>query len=265
MQAMLRDDDTYEKRQKCYTEKQSKAFNKEARKILKQSEKGKKMHHLLEEAPSAPKMRGVPKMHKKDIPMRPITSGIGSAPHNMAKILAKPLTKALGTVSDAHIKNTAEMMSKLKEVTNVKDLKVASFDVKALFTNVPVEGALSAIENVVDAMDDDDLPLPKADYIKMVKLCMNFGCFSFNGEEYVQKSGLAMGSPLSPVAACLYMETLEESNFFEIMGRDTIWMRYIDDVLAVVPKDTDLDKKLVQLNEVNEEYSLRLRTNEMAK
>ena len=140
----------------------------------------------------------------------------------------------------------------------MKNYKIASFDVKALFTNVPVEGALDAIKKVIDSMDDADLPLPKADYIKMVTLCMKFGYFSFDGQEYVQKSGLAMGSPLSPVAACLFMETLEESDYCKIIGEDSIWLRYVDDVLVVVPKDMDLEAKLKELNNVNEKIQFTI-------
>ena len=73
---------------------------------------------------------------------------------------------------------------------------------------------------------------------------MNFGCFSFNDEEYIQRIGLAMGSPLSPVAACLFMEVLEESHFLKIIGNHSIWLRYVEDVLVVVPKVTDLEYKL---------------------
>ena len=37
-------------------------------------------------------------------------------------------------------------MQRLKEVDDVSNKKLASFDVTALFTNVPVEGALDAIK-----------------------------------------------------------------------------------------------------------------------
>ena len=250
MNEMLNDTDTYEKKPAGYIDKQSKTFNQRARKIIKKSERGKKLYHLLEEAPTAPRMRGLPKVHKQGMPMRPITSGIGSAPHNLAKILAKPLTKALGALSPAHIRNTSDMMLRLREI-DVANKKLASFDVVALFTNVPVEGALSAIKKVVNVMDDATLPLPKARYLEMIKICMEFGCFSFNGVEYVQHSGLAMGSPLSPVGACLYMEDLEQSEFLEIIGTDSLWLRYVDDVLAVVPKDLDIEQTLTSLNAVN--------------
>ena len=130
-------------------------------------------------------------------------SEVRSSPHNIAKVLAKPLTKALGSLSPAHIQNTSDMMQRLNEVADVADKKLVSFDVTALFTNVPIQGALNAIKKVVDALDDESLPLPKDQYMKIVTICMEFGCFTFNGSEYVQHSRLAMGSPLSPVGACL--------------------------------------------------------------
>jgi len=129
-----------------------------------------------------------------------------------------------------------------------------------LFTNVPVDGALKAIKRVINTLDEASLPLPKAQYLDLVALCMTFGCFSFNGKEYVQHSGLAMGSPLSPVAACLYMEVLEDEQFKQIMGSGSIWMRYVDDVLVVIPKDTDLDEKLTMLNAVNENVQFTIET-----
>ena len=78
-----------------------------------------------------------------------------------------------------------------------------------------------------------------------------FVFFSFNSEEYVQHSGLAMGSPLSPVAACLYMEWLEKHNYQGIMGGDVFWARYVDDVLVVVPRSLNLEEKLDALNTVD--------------
>lgn len=116
MKDLLQDLATYEKKPSGFIEKESKRFNQEARKILKKSEKGKQLLHLLEEAPTAPRMRGLPKIHKEDIPMRPITSGVGSAPHRLAKVLAKPLSCNLGAVSDAHVRNSGDMLERLKAV-----------------------------------------------------------------------------------------------------------------------------------------------------
>ena len=250
MRELLDNKDVYRKKPKGHVEKSSKCFNKRVRSILKKSEKGKELLHLIEEAPAAPRMRGVPKIHKINRPMRPITSGIGSAPHRLAKILAKPLSRALDSISGCHIRNTADMMDRLKDV-NFSNKKLASLDVKSLYTNVPVDAALNAIRAVVQSMDERALPIPKAAYLDAVRLCMHFNAFTFQGEEYSQHSGLAMGSPLSPVAACLFMETLEEEHFKEIMGTKTTWMRYVDDILLVIPENMNLESKLQELNAVH--------------
>lgn len=91
MNELLDDESTYEKMQSGFAQKEADRFKKEARKILTRTEKGKSLLRLLEETPTPLKMRGLPKIHKPGIPMRPITSGIGSAPHGLAKTLAKPL------------------------------------------------------------------------------------------------------------------------------------------------------------------------------
>ena len=67
-----------------------------------------------------------------------------------------------------------------------------------------------------------------------------------------------MGSPLSPVAACLYMEMLEKEHFKDIMGAETSWLRYVDDVFILVPEDTDLNEKLQQLNAVEKSIQFTL-------
>ena len=108
MKSLLDDEQTYAKKNNGFVKRQSVDFNRQTRKILKKSERGKKLQYLLEQDPRAPKMRGVPKIHKEGVPMRPITSGIGSAPHRLAKVLAKPLTKLLWSVIDSHLGNSGD-------------------------------------------------------------------------------------------------------------------------------------------------------------
>ena len=88
-------DDVYQKKEKGYAKIEGEKFNKHARKILKKSKMGKQLLFTLEQDPT-PRMRGLPKLHKPGVPMRPITSGIGIASHRLAKVLAKPLSAALG-------------------------------------------------------------------------------------------------------------------------------------------------------------------------
>ena len=108
-----------------------------------------------------------------------------------------------------------------------------------LFTNIPVKGAMQAIGLAIRNIPTEDLPLPKEHFLKLVELCQDFQAFSYGEEEFAQVNGLAMGSPLSPVAARLCMETLEKDHFLEIVGTNTTWFRYVD-VFVLVPENTDL-------------------------
>ena len=85
----------------------------------------------------------------------------------------------------------------------------------------------------------------------MVELCVRYGVFVFDGVEYEQVEGLAMGSPLSAVLACLFMEALEVDHYMEVVGPRVVWLRYVDDVIVVVPSRTDLPDMRTRLNAVH--------------
>ena len=67
--------------------------------------------------------------------------------------------------------------------THVRNKKIASFDAKVLFTNVNVDGTMVTMGKVVSGMTPDSLPVPKADFLKLVRLCLEFGAFTFHGVE----------------------------------------------------------------------------------
>ncbi|XP_069972214.1 uncharacterized protein [Penaeus vannamei] len=100
-------------------------------------------------------------------------------------------------------------------------------------------------------MAEEKLPLPIDDYIKLIRLRVVFGSFEFRGREYDQIQGRAMGSPLSAALAQLFMETLEADHYRSIVGRNVVWLRYVDDILAVVPTRTNLSDLLHRFNAVH--------------
>ena len=63
--------------------------------------------------------------------------------------------------------------------------------------------------------------------------------FLFRGKIYKQRFGAAMGSPVSPVIANLYMKFLEQQAIttVSINCRPRLWKRYVDDILEIVKAD----------------------------
>ena len=120
-----------------------------------------------------------------------------------------------------------------------------SFDVKSLFTNVPVDDLLSFLEA---ELLNFSLPLPVNNMLDLIKLCMLNSSFVFNDCFYKQKFGLAMGNPLSPMLANIYMEHFERDLIGSYIPNDVYWLRYVDDVICLYPDNFNVDLFLKNIN-----------------
>ncbi|XP_076041888.1 uncharacterized protein LOC143025766 [Oratosquilla oratoria] len=65
-----------------------------------------------------------------------------------------------------------------------------------------------------------------------------------------------MRPPLSAVAACLFLETLEKEEYMNIIPNDSKCNRYVDDCLLVLHKDTNISDILSRLNQVHPKIQL---------
>lgn len=196
-----------------------------------------KLTSLLKEAPFSkelieklkpqdcviPKMYGLPKYHKPGIPLRPIVSAIKSPPHEIARFVAQLLKHENETVS-SYVKNSVDFVDKVKGLKlNQEDILV-SLDVVSLFNNVPVKEAMTVLR------EKKKIGKQLCD---LIEGCLNCNYFSFDGELYKQQEGLAMGSPLSPLVANLFMEDLEETALRTTTLQPMCYYRYVDDCFLV--------------------------------
>ena len=181
--------------------------------------------------PSLPYFYGLPKTHKPDVPLRPIISSRGSVSHPLASWLAKILTPYLGSFSSSHLLHSSDFIDRLR---NLSPERMLSLDVESLFTNVPLDDVLSFLRTKVTE-GTVQLPLPTDVFLDLIRLCVDSNSFSFHGKFYSQIFGVAMGSPLSPVLANLYMEYFESVLLPTLHVLPSLWIRYVDDVFALWP------------------------------
>ena len=143
----------------------------------------------------SPKFYGLPKVHKEGIPLRPIVSSIGDASYETAKELAKIL-KPLVDTSLYHVHNTQEFIQQIKNIKLQKDQCMVSFDVKALFTSVPIKPAINTIKKLLE--EDPKLhkrtSLSVKNITTLLEYCLTSTYFIFQGRFYEQQGGAAMGS-----------------------------------------------------------------------
>ena len=257
MSTLLQEDKTYSKTNEKTILLAIQSFNKSYKNLTSQENPFWKS--LIEYHPRIPSMYGLPKTHKTNIPLRPITSSIGSTPHRIAKAIANILSPFLGSISQSHIANSGELLNRLKHI-DTTTMSLASLDVTSLFTNVPVTKCLESLTTHLKEKVNTPLPLPIDKIIKICTLCTNLNFFQFEDSFYKQTSGLPMGSPLSPVLACLYLETLESGPFEYIIPRNSHYFRYIDDVLFLHPQNVNIPNLVKSLSSVEPSINFTFET-----
>lgn len=196
--------------------------------------------------PISSRFYGLPKIHKPETPLRPIVSAIGS----LAKFVTSIISPLAGTTS-SFIKNSKHFTEMISEESVLnRDEVMVSFDVKSLFTNVPVGEALDVIHEKL--MADDTLvkrtALTPSQIIRLLQICLRTTYFSV--QYYQQKDGTAMGSPVSPVVANIFMEHIEKQAIRSSPYPIRFWRRYVDDTFCFLSKPS-MEEVQKHLNSVS--------------
>ncbi|XP_044183223.1 uncharacterized protein LOC122963901 [Acropora millepora] len=145
--------------------------------------------------------------------MRPILSATGTYSYNLAKGLEEKL-KPVSLVNEYTIADAFAFADEIRTHTMNEDNILISYDVTALFTNVPLDETIKILVN--KAFTDDwfnqtyGLNLRQHQLGRLLEIATTNQPFRFNGQLYQQTDGVAMGSPLAPLMANVFMCHLEE-------------------------------------------------------
>ena len=202
------------------------------------------MHNLtnLPEAKSltpthsvCPVWYGLPKDHKKGIPLRPIVSNCSSPTEKPSYIVERILTQLLKFVP-THLQSSTHFLKNLanKYPSGVPaNAFMFTMDVSSLYTNIPINDAIPVISDMVlrHISEIDTFGLTVKEIDNLLTLCLQNSFFRLDGDYFLQNSGVAMGNKMGPPVAILFMHSLEQQLSTHL--RPDIFMRYIDDYFGV--------------------------------
>ena len=114
---------------------------------------------------------------------------------------------------------------------------MVSLDVVSLFTSVPLDYTINVILDEVFKEKKIQTKLTRAELKSLLELCTKEMHFSFNGKIYKQKNGVAMGSPLGPVVANIFMVHLEKQMIPRLSDKMSSWFRYVDDTFTFIKEE----------------------------
>ena len=155
-------------------------------------------------------------------------SSCGSVTYDVAKKLAKILKPLVGK-SPHHITSTLDSVEQAKQIKLEPGERISFYDVSALFTSVPIDPALNIIKDLLDKDTTlkERIVMEVSDSILLLEFCLKNTYFSFQDQFYEQVEGAAMGSPVSPIVANLYMEYLEQKAL-STAPTPKFWHRYVE-------------------------------------
>ena len=205
---MLSDDKTYETLKKDPTNTYKRKLTNIIQRLKEEEKIANQQYKLLyPTAENIPRLYCTTKIHKKDNPVRPIVDFTGSIAYQTSKALAEILAPIVGTTQH-HVKNSRQLAEDLTGVMIEDNDIFNSHDVVALFTNTPIDKTLEIIKTKLEK--DNTLKnrtkLNTEDIMELLRFVLTTTYFTFRGVIYKQKFGAAMGSPVSPIIANLFME-----------------------------------------------------------
>ena len=172
---------------------------------------------------------GVPKIHKTPMGCRPIVSNVNSPTTGLSKWLTHQLQQYAVRIQ-SYVCDSATFQKDIIKLERKETDILYTFDVDSMYTSIPVEAAITAVRWFLQNRNN-----PMTEMItSALRLVMTENYFTFGQSYWKQLQGLAMGTPVAPVLATLYLGFYEETRILQKCNTNLrLYRRYLDDIFIV--------------------------------
>ena len=180
---------------------------------------------------SRPIIYGLLKIHKAGCPLRPILSMSGSLQYSASRWLCSLLKPVVSLYGTRCVRDSFHLLDELKDAFVPPNGFLCSFDVVSLLTNVP----LVAWDDryllwIVSHVWYSSPSLSEKSSRRLMFMVTSGVEFSFGGVMFRQIDGAAMGSPLGPVWANIFVGFCESR--ISVVEYPPLYCRFVDDCWA---------------------------------
>ena len=110
---------------------------------------------------------------------------------------------------------------------------LVSMDVTSLYANIPQEEGIHTVCKAYEAFYKNDTPIPKNSLRGLLRLILQENSFQFNGRNYLQTHGTAMGTKEAVAFANIFMSVVETEIISKSKIKPLEGKRYINDVFSL--------------------------------
>ena len=134
---------------------------------------------------------------------------------------------------------------------------LCSCDISSLFTNVPLA---ETIQIRADTLYNGQLPSPqfsKEIFIELMNVETKSVEFSCDNVMYKQTGGMALGSPLGPALANIFVGYHKNKHVTSV-EKPLLYTRYVDDTFAIFRSKAQADKFFTALNSLHSDLKFTM-------
>ena len=167
--------------------------------------------------------------------LSPIIWNLSTATYQLARYLTKMLSPL--SPSQYAVESSNKLVNFIKQQVIPSSCKLVSFNVKSLFTNVPLDRTIDIILKRIYDKHEITTNIGRKEMKDLITHCTKNTLFTFNNDIYQQRDGVAMGSPLGSVLAGIIMVELENSIVPKLNSHLLFWKRMLMIVWQLLKKD----------------------------
>ncbi|KAG2503066.1 hypothetical protein JM18_009194 [Phytophthora kernoviae] len=161
---------------------------------------------------------GLAKIHKPVLCIRPIISNSGTVLQGLSKWLDFKLRKYLKTTS-TFLQDSDQLLRELPDVDLQPNDTLITFDVVSLYTNIPITQALLIFAKIL-ARDRWKVAI-----LQGLELILRSNYFEFGDLRWLQLTGTAMGTPVAPTFASLYLGFIEDTKIKPLFQKELVYFK----------------------------------------
>jgi hypothetical protein len=214
----LNDTNFYQKVDRDLTLTHSERITNALTKMQNQGEISQKcLQYLTDFKPRTARFYLLPKIHKGVTPPpgRPIISG-NNCPTERISQFVDFFIKDIATKGKSYVRDTTHFLTIINSIPKPlpQDTILVTLDVCSLYTNIPNQEGMRAVQEALNIHRTGPQNPPNSSILRLLYMVLTMNNFEFDGQNYLQTGGTAMGTKLAPNYAITTVNRFEVQHVY---------------------------------------------------
>ena len=192
-------------------------------------------NYLTDNSSTTARFYFLTKIHKRitQPPGRPVVAGIGSPSEKISQLVDHFLNPISMKVR-SYLRDTNDLLHHLMKVGNCTEgTLLVTMDVTSLYTNIPNDEGIRASMRALERFRLGNVKPRNLSIVNLLEMVLKKNNFQFNGNNYLQVGGTAIGTKAAPSFAVIYMGDFEDEFVYTYHLQPLLYLRYIDNIFML--------------------------------